>query len=189
MSESWPEDALLAQAVRWVLEHRQDGVTCPCCGQFAKVYRRKLSSTMAYALILIDRHFRKVPGGWLHVPSYLTKNVPDKCGATYRGGDWAKMAYWGLIEEKDEPREDGCKHAGWWSITDLGQQFVRNQVRIPSHVLLYDQRLLSLDRTTMIGIKDALGDRFNYDELMDRLYPRPVPPPSGTNQLSLLAED
>lgn len=176
----WPDDTLLSEAVRWVLEHRLDGVTCPCCGQFAKIYRRKLNSAMACGLMAF---YEKTLGSdeYSHVPSHTDMSR--------LGGDWAKLAHWGLIEEMPEERDDGCKHAGWWRITSHGRQFVRNQVRVPSHILLFNQEMLSLDRTSMIGIREALGNHFDYDELMNRLHPPPPVPRTDRRQLSLLPED
>ena len=174
----WPDDALLKEAVKWVLEHRIDGVECPCCGQFVKVYRRKLNAAMAQALM--EFYERMLDSDdFVHVPS--------STDMSRLGGDWAKLAHWGLIEERSIERDDGCKHAGWWRITELGRRFVRDEVRIPSHVLLFNQQRLGMDERATISIRQALGDRFDYSELMERLHPPPPPPPKGgTSQLSLL---
>jgi hypothetical protein len=183
----WPEDALLAEAVKWVLRHRMDGVECPCCGQFTKVYRRKLNTSMAQALVAFYEKSIESTGDWLHVAS---TEFPLIAGRRL-GGDWAKLVHWGLIEERPIEREDGCKHAGWWRITDLGRRFVRDEVRIPSHALLFNQQLLGMDESSTISIRQALGDKFDYSELMARIEPPPPPPPpkKGRGQLSLLPED
>lgn len=178
----WPEDALLAEAVKWVLRHRMDGVECPCCGQFAKVYRRKLNSAMAQALAAFYERMG-ASDEYVHVPSTTDMSR--------LGGDWAKLAHWGLIEEKPSDRDDGSKHAGWWRITELGRRFVRDEVRIPSHALLFNQQLLGMDESSTIGIRQALGDKFDYAELMARIEPPPPPPlpKKGRGQLSLLPEE
>jgi hypothetical protein len=41
----------LAEAQDWLRERLPDGAKCPCCTQFAKVYRRKINSAMAWQLI------------------------------------------------------------------------------------------------------------------------------------------
>jgi hypothetical protein len=65
----------IAQEVRmdFIREARQklqarldDGTTCPCCGQFAKRYKRKLNSSMAAALCWMWTHARDA---WIEVPT------------------------------------------------------------------------------------------------------------------------
>jgi hypothetical protein len=189
MSQPWPDDALLREAVEWMRQHQADGATCPCCGQFAKTYRRKLSSTMAYALVLMEQYFCRTGEAWLHVPSYLTKVVSDQHGAMLRGGDWAKLSYWGLIEERGDQRADGAKHAGWWRVTPGGRRFIHGQLRLPKHALVYNGRLLGLDDAETTSIEEALGDRFDYTELVSRMQPPPPPATGKAAQLSLLGED
>jgi|GEM_PF-1053175 len=159
------ETTTLASASLWVEGNRIKGAICPCCTQIAKRYKRKLSSSMAYALILIYRAFRK-QSAWLHVPEYLTEVCST--GATFRGGDWAKMVHWGLIEPKeDEVRKDGSKRNGLYKITTLGNAFVENRVRIPKYLFLFASKSLGLSEET-ISIEEALRKKngFSYDELM-----------------------
>lgn len=153
----FPPNMTLVEAKAWLEGKLDDGVACPCCGQFAKLYRRKLNSSMARALIL----FFKTYGWeeqWVHVPT--------ETGLSRLGGDWAKLALWGLIEERGDERDDGGKHSGWWRITHLGVRFVRNQMRIPRFVFLYDGAVMRFDPLTTVNIRDALGDHFDYRELM-----------------------
>ena len=62
---------------------------------------------------------------WLHVPSYIAEMVADhpRRAAAVRG-DWAKLKFWGLIEEKPDVRDDGSPRVGYWRMTPLGRQFV-----------------------------------------------------------------
>ncbi len=137
------------------------GIECPCCRQFAKIYKRKLNATMAYAHVLVYRHFQ-VPRGdeWLHVPQLLNGH-----GVVARGGDWSKLSFWGLLEEHPEDRDDGCKHAGMWRLTDAGRRFAAAVETVPKHLYFYNGQLIALsDERTFI--REALGNRFHYDELM-----------------------
>lgn len=138
------------------------GVECPCCQQLAKVYKRKLSSSMAYALVLIYRHFRVDRGTeFVHVPQLLNGH-----GVVARGGDWSKLGFWGMIEEHpDSRRDDGCKHTGEWRLTDYGRRFAAAVDTAPKHLYFYNGQLIlkSEERTF---IREALGNRFHYDELM-----------------------
>jgi hypothetical protein len=160
------------------------GVECPCCGRFVKLYKRVMSSSMAYALILIDRHFRQ-SSEWLHVQSYIV-DLPDlnpKARAAVRG-DFAKLSYWGLLCEHPKVELGGRRknasppsserpkrpvkpppRSGLWRITHKGRQFVDGVIRVPSHALVYKRVARGFSEET-VSIREALGERFDYDELM-----------------------
>ena len=125
---------------------------CPCCGQHVQCYRRKLNSGQARSLIWMWK-----AGGteYIHLPT----TIP------LRSREEGKLRYWGLVEELQEKRPDGGR-AGWWRLTRLGEEFVRRQVSVASHIWTYADRCLGLDRTSTITIIEALGKQFNYDELM-----------------------
>jgi hypothetical protein len=141
---------------RWA---QPSGVVCPCCDQRAKVYRRKLNSAMARSLIAIYRFFQKAGHGeWLNICQYLTYNVSV--------GDAAKLAYWDLIEPMtDAQRPDGSPRVGLYRATSTGWRFVRGEDTVPSHVVIYNAQVLgfSQERCTL---RDALGEPFDYSELM-----------------------
>ena len=42
----WDDGMTLGEARDWLRERIEDGEECPCCRQFAKVYRRRLYATM-----------------------------------------------------------------------------------------------------------------------------------------------
>lgn len=143
----------LEEAQEWLRDRVDDGETCPCCTQFAKVYRRKLTGSIARVLI---RMWHENPGDWVFLPALRT-----------RGQDEAIAKHWGLIEPfPDAKREDGSSRVGWWRLTGLGVSFVRNNVRLPKYARIYNGRLLGLDDAETVSIVDALGSQFNYDELM-----------------------
>jgi hypothetical protein len=130
------------------------GARCPCCTQFAKVYKRQINSGMARSLI---RMYRVAGLDWVHIPTALPA----------RSREEGKLAYWGLVEEASEPREDGGR-AGWWRITSKGEAFLRRQLKVPKYALVYDARRLGFDETEMVDIQDCLGARFNLTELMEK---------------------
>lgn len=154
------EGASLEEAKQWLRDRFDEGASCPCCNQFVKLYRRKLNSFMAYALILIDRYFRQSNANeWLHVPSYLIEqNAPDR--------ECAKLRYWGLIEECTGGRPDGSPHAGFYKITELGKSFVRRDVRVARYIFLYNKHPVKREEWETIDIYEALGEKFSYEELM-----------------------
>jgi hypothetical protein len=154
-----PEIVSLADATRWLREQVDDGARCPCCTQFAKVYRRKIHSTMARELI---HFYRRARFEWFDLP-LLSGEVSGKRRAYT--GDSAKLRYWGLMVEADVEREDGGP-AGWWRVTERGAKFVRHDLAVPKYAHIYDSRLLGLHGEP-VTVVDALGDKFDYRELMD----------------------
>lgn len=153
----------LAEASKWVSDNSPDGVICPCCEQVAKIYRRKLNRAMAYALICVYRLRDEVDdGGWLDIPKLLSKHG---LMAVMRSREYQKLCYWSLLESKDEKRGDGGK-VGKYRLTDTGVLFVSNKLALPRHVLLYNGAVIETDASHKITIREALGDKFNYEELM-----------------------
>jgi len=153
-----PKGVTLEDAKKWLRGKVRKGAECPCCTQFAKVYKRKLNASMAVGMIKFYKH----TGGaqeWVHIPTHTD--------LSRLGGDWAKLAKWGLVEERESDRPDGGKHAGWWRITDLGAHFVLGRTRVPQYVFIYNQRLMKGDDDSTVSIHEALGSEFNYNELMN----------------------
>lgn len=136
----------------WLRERADDGINCPICEQKVKVYRRKINSGMARSLILMYR-----AGGldFIHVPTAI--------GA--RSREEGKLAYWALVEEERMRRPDGGR-AGYWRVTELGELFIRGKVSMPKYARVYNGRVLSLLPAEQVTIKDALGTKFDYHELM-----------------------
>lgn len=128
------------------------GTECPACFQHVQIYRRTINSGMARSLIAMYRI-----GGtdWIHLPTQL--------GA--RSREEGKLAYWELVEEELARRPDGGR-AGYWRVTPKGELFVRNQLVVPKYALVYNGRFLGYEGTDRVGIRDALGKKFDYTELM-----------------------
>lgn len=144
--------ATLAQIRTWLRTHVEDGTECPACRQHVKVYRRKITSSMARSLIDMYR-----AGGltWVHVPTVISGQRADE----------GKLAYWNLIEEEKVKRPDGGR-AGYWRLTRLGELFVLNKCTVPKYARIYNGELVNLDPSEQVSIVDALGTRFNYAEMM-----------------------
>lgn len=146
----------LGQAKTWLRQRIHDGEKCPCCGQMAKIYRRRIHHTIARSLIQVYTLGKKRGAhGWVHVPTAI--------GPACEVG---KARYWSLIEEAAEKRKDGGR-AGWWRLTDNGKAFVEGRVKIRTHALIYDSRCLGMEGE-YVSIQDALGSKFSYEELMGR---------------------
>ena len=151
------DDRSLKEAREWLQDNMYErAVQCPCCDRRTRGYHRKFNAGMAASLILI---YRIGKGAWVS-----TAQMPWIC----REED--KIAYWGLLEVMPRAdrknRPDGGRGQGVWRITDLGVQFVKGQITIGSHAWTFDRKLVAMDDREMISIQDALGEEFNYQELM-----------------------
>ena len=140
----------IASGKAWLRARVDKGENCPLCGQHAKIYRRKINSGMARSLI----HIYRIGGkGWVHVRAI---------GAQSR--EEGKLAYWELLEEQKGTGVHGGR-AGYWRVTDRGEQYLLGQISVPQYALIYNGRCLGFDGP-QTNIKAALGTKFNYEELM-----------------------
>lgn len=152
----------LEQAKQYITANIRMGLPCPCCGQFVKLYKRTITSSMARGLVAMYQHPNK--GHYIHVPDYFdTLDLPNAVRST---GDFAKLRYWGFIDQYVGFREDGSRRNGMYKITDLGCRFVKNEVGAPKYVELYNGQFHNFSGK-IITIREALGKKFNYMELMN----------------------
>lgn len=168
----------LAEVKKHIEDNAKDGVRCPACGRYCKVYQYHLHSSMVECLIgLVRAYKRKLekysklpempPGGvWVHVRSVSVRGG----NATNRGGHLAKGQHWGLVEPKPNDEDPTKRSSGYWRPTQLAMDFVNDLTELPKYVLLYQNEVQGLAPKT-IGIKEALGKRINYEELMASAKP------------------
>lgn len=140
---------------------RTGGTHCLLCGQDAKIYKRKFSSGMAILLVKFHRYSLKAPG-WVRAAK-----VPWFLGAR----DMGKLALWGLVEEANEKTFDKNPHCGFWRMAERGVLMATGRTKIERHVYIYNNALLAYSVEDPIGIQEALGNTFRYDELMDEPIP------------------
>ena len=154
------ENDTLKTAREFLGANWKKGAICPCCNQPVKLYKRKLNSSMAYGLIILYRAHCK--DGF---DSYIKMNQEiANLGIPSSNVEYAKLAYWKLIEEK--PNTDSSKRtSGLWRITENGKKFVLGQVKVPSHALVFNKKVRGYS-DTYLTIKESLGSKFNYAELM-----------------------
>jgi hypothetical protein len=145
------------------LESQKDGAHCPHCRQYVKAYFRLVTSDMARILIGLYRCHKAAPGEWVH--------VQREFGA--KGGDYAKLRWWELIEQKPGLREDTSSRNGWWRIADPGIWWVDGRMRLPRYAVTYNNEMIRLSDHTASGrltapvsIRDALGEKFDFETLM-----------------------
>jgi hypothetical protein len=138
-----------------------DGVTCPCCTQHSQAYRRPLTSSMVYGLILLSQSPEQAKGIHTHVEDYLKKM---DCPSSVRG-DIAKLRFWGLIEPLPGEREDKNPQNGFYKVLEKGFDFINGRVMVPQAVKVYNNRFLAYDGK-MIDVRQAIKSKFNYEALM-----------------------
>jgi len=150
----------LSEAKSFVESHKNEGVRCPCCAQYAKRYRRKITSAMAYGLLLIHKNSQ---GEWLHIEEFF-KNQSD-IPSSIRG-DISKLRHWGLLEKNYAKSEDGNSN-GLYRITSKGRAFVKGEITVPRYCYIFNDEVngFSEEKAT---IQSALTDKFNYSELLPR---------------------
>jgi predicted transcriptional regulator len=136
-----------------------EGCSCPACGQFVKLYKRKIGAPQSRALMMLS--FINAEKEWCHIRE-IVKEVNVH-------GDFAKMEHWGLIQAKPNEKDSDKKDSGLWKITEKGKQFINNEITIPSHILIYDGKCVGFSNK-QINIIGSLGKKFSYNELMSRRY-------------------
>lgn len=146
----------LRTARAWVQANRRRGVYCPCCGQLAKEYKRPLNAGMAWSLIWLVQQSENQDDPWVDLhggPLTL-----------HQSRELAKLRHWGLIVQKNVPSKRGARTSGSWRPTEPGALFARGKSVEPAHITLYDNVVTAVARKR-VGIKQALGKKFDFDEL------------------------
>lgn len=134
------------------------GSVCPCCGQYVKVYRRKITSAMAYGLIVLYKQRKQQ---WTHIETFFkNEDVP----ASIRG-DFPKLRFWDLIEKRRGDTDDGNPNNGYYRLTEYGVAFVQGKELAAKYVTIQNNQLLNVG-DELVDIKHCLDERFNYKELM-----------------------
>lgn len=133
------------------------GTSCACCGQRVQIYRRTLYAAMARWLIRLA----KLGGGTDGLRHWV-----DQTSIRTRGGDYAKLVHWGLVERQEHDPEDTVRRtSGLWRVTVKGLAFARNDSRVPKHALVYLGKCIGFDDTQEVGVIDCLGTKFDYGSL------------------------
>ena len=140
----------------WQQAIEGNGGYCPCCARWGKIYRRPINSSMARALLwLVNAPHRG--DGWVHVPSTAPIWM-------LRSHQLPTLHLWGLVMHiRPEPTK--LASSGLWQPTELGRAFAANKVTVKRYVYVYNNTALEFEGSE-IGISDALGDKYNYAEIM-----------------------
>jgi hypothetical protein len=132
----------MEQVIRDILASGKAG-TCPCCDQTVKLYPRRIYANMLRFL----RQLSQAPQGLTPKQAYLSPAY---------SGDYAKLSYWGLIEQDKEQV---------WHITDVGEGFLAGRVMIASHAIVYNGEVQGFSKN-LVSIDDC-REMFDLDELLN----------------------
>jgi len=132
-----------------------DGGECPCCGQTIKVYRRKLNANMARFLIRLVRQFKETQD-WVKYTDIRSEG---------EGRDYPYITKWELAITAPVTSSGDKKDSGFWKPTEKGIKFVQRLLKVPSHVYLYDNKVIGWEQRP-VDIQDSLGSKWSWQELM-----------------------
>jgi len=133
----------LKRARAFVTENAHDGVTCPCCDKYVKVYGRKLSQEMATFLLDLVIAYSKNSMDWVNTRDFIDSDVKAS-------SDGAYLAHWGLVEKAENK-------TGLYKPTALGLSFAMGQSSVPARLFLYNNAVVDSD-DHLVSIRDAAGD-------------------------------
>lgn len=136
-------------------EAQEKGFKCSCCGQFVKMYHRKLNSSMAKVLILI---YKSGKTDYFHVENWLKELNRGDLRA-----DFHKLRYWGLLKKKVENREDGSARNGFYRITPAGIMFVEGKTQVSEKIIVFNNEFQGYEGKEIFIHQVS---KFNYSELM-----------------------
>ena len=145
---------------KWISDQvfkKEKQVECPCCQQTIKSYKRKISGATARGLIIISKSIE----GEFHLEDTLKElDLLAACRS-----DFPKLKYWGLITQLQGKRADGSSRNGHYRITEAGRMFINNKHSIQKYMHVYNGEAFKSSGEYMF-IKDCLGEKFSYEELI-----------------------
>ena len=138
---------------------------CPCCDRIVKVYKRTVTSSMAYGLIMVRNYWGLLGPGfpWFHMENFFKDlDIPNSIR-----GDMPKWVLWECLEKATGEKDDGNPNNGMYRLTMRGLEFVHDKIKMRKYVRVYNNVTYGFDGP-LVSIKEALKDKFNYEELMHR---------------------
>lgn len=133
--------------------------TCPTCNQCVKLYKRPITGTSAETLIGLY-HLSMLRGesdGFFHLREFAKPYYTSV-------GDFAKLRYWGLIEELANDNPDK-RTSGFWRITEKGNSFVLGSTQVKKYAWIFNSDIYGFSGPSQT-ISDRLGNKFSYEKLM-----------------------
>lgn len=138
------QNSTLRQSRNFVKKNVHNGILCPCCNKYVRVYKRKLHAEMARFLINLIKVYA-VKQDWVNVREVITTN-------TKRSTDGSYLVHWGLVVKHED-------WTGYYRPTVEGVQFALGKIAVPKHVFLLNNVLTDIDED-FIKINEALGTAY-----------------------------
>lgn len=125
---------------------------CPVCGQEVRTWKKPMISTAVASLIRLVAMYR---GRALH---------HDEFTVLLKDRNFSQLKLWGLVvpEANDDPAK---RSSGKWHPTEKGIEFATERNVVPKYVITRANRVVGFEGPA-IGVREALGSRFNYRELI-----------------------
>lgn len=140
-----------------------EGTTCPCCGKFVKRMRIAVHGTLAAWLVALVRLSDQ---GRVSIEASKASALVVKPGKSAVG--YSYLVHWDLVTpdaSKETPEGARPGKTGYWSPTERGIEFANGRTTIPKRAVLLNNVLEGFEGGR-VTIQQALGSKFDYEELM-----------------------
>jgi hypothetical protein len=139
-------DMTVREAVSSLVANVERGARCPCCGQFAKAYKRRVRGNHARFLFDVAR-LATDESPWVHYKQCF-----------FAGRDYNYLRHFGLADVQE--RE------GLWKLTQLGARFLMGDVGVPAWILVFNNEVVDRAKETRTVRECLAQGGFDYDALM-----------------------
>jgi hypothetical protein len=146
MADDDVSDMTVQEVALKLANNIERGARCPCCGQFAKAYRRRLRGNHARFLVDVAR-LATPDNPWVHY---------KQCH--FAGRDYNYLRHFGLAEVQE--RE------GLWKITDYGARFLLGKIGVPAWILVFNNEVVDHAKEALTVRECLAQGGFDYDQLM-----------------------
>jgi len=137
-------------------QNLEAGTDCPCCGRWAKMYKRQVYGTLVDVMFSLHKMMEKNPQQpFFHLDEFIHSTT---------GVSFTLTLHWGLTERSTDVPE-GKQTSGYWRLTPKGIQFLQGAISIPKYVRLYNNEVLGFEGA-QVTVQDVLGEKFDYEKLM-----------------------
>ena len=147
--------------VRQSLKKGKEAITCPCCNQNSKKYKRTITKNMAKLL----RHF-------YYKYRFETFHLEDEArlfgwSMSFRTG-FPLLRHWGLIDKIEGKNPDtGSNHRGEYRLTLKGSQFCRGEITVFQFMWTYADTGFKPHGDQVI-IAQCYNKKWTFAEMMNR---------------------
>lgn len=134
----------------------EKGGICPCCGKFARSYKRIINKGMTKILYWL--YFQSKDGLWVDFPAKAPRNL-------MRNNEISRLALWGFVESKEND-DYAKKDSGIWRITKKGRNFIFGGIKVPKYYEVYNNKIFNAS-VKEVYFQDCVDIDFDYRTLME----------------------